>query len=202
MKQFLVQYRRFFNSAALLLVLAAVTSVLAGCGAPTWLTDAQGIVALVGTSITSIGSFIAALSGNAALAAGLAVVTDWINKVETGITDLEELVSQYSAAPTASLLQEIEAALAAVEGNIQRDFSNLGLPTSLLAVIAGVAALALSQLEAWGSLIPAAKATAGQVLTVRVPYTKAEYKALVNKILETPTGDVEIDAALAKAKKL
>lgn len=200
--KFLIKFRRAFTALAAFLVIGAFTMVMAGCGAPTWLTDASGIIALVGTSITAIGSFIAGLSGNAALAAGLAVVTDWIAKVETGINDVEELVSQYDAAPDAGLLAKIEAALADVEGNIQRDFSDTGLPTSILGIVAGIAGLALSQLEAWGSLIPATKATAMMALTVKVPYTKAEYKAAVNAILSTTTGDIEIDAALAKAKKL
>lgn len=197
-----IKYRRAFMSFALLLVIGMFTMVMAGCAAPTWLTDANNIVALVGTSITAIGSFIAGLSGNAALAAGLAVLTEWITKIEQGISDIEALVSQYNSSPTPTLLGDIEAALSDLEANVQQDFSNLGLPTTILSVVAGVAALALSQLEAWGSLIPATKATAMMALTVKVPYTKKEYKEAVNKILSTPTGDAEVDAALAKARKL
>lgn len=202
MKPILIRHRQQFTALALFLIIGIVTMTLSGCGVPTWLTDAQSIVALVGTSITAIASFIAGLSGDAALATGLAIVSTWITKVEEGISDLETLVSQYNDSPNATLLQSIESALADVQTNIQQDFSNTGLPTSVLSVIAGISGLALSQLEAWGTLLPAIKSNAMTTFTVKTPYTKAQYKELVNKILETPTGDAEVDAALAKAKKL
>lgn len=201
-KKLLIAYHRQCTMVALLMFIGIASLFVAGCGAPTWLTDANNIVAIVGTSITAIGSFIAGLTGNAALAAGLAVISDWTSKVETGLSDLEELVSQYTAAPSPTLLSTIESTLADVEGNIKQDFGNLGLPTSILSVVAGIAGLALSQLEAWGSLIPATQAKAMTTFTVKTPYTKSEYKQLVNQILTTPTGDAEIDAALAKVKKL
>lgn len=198
----LIKFHRQFTALAILLLIGMFTIGLAGCGVPTWLTDAQSIIGLAATSLATIGSFIAGLTGNAALAAGLAVISAWIQEVETGLNDVEELITQYNASPNPTLLANIEAALADVETNLQKDFSNLGLPTSILSVIAGIAGLALSQLQAWGSLLPAAQSKAMASFTVRVPYTKAEYKALVNGILTTPTGDAEVDAALAKVKKL
>jgi hypothetical protein len=201
-RTFLVRHTRHFFQLALVLTIGLFTLAMSGCGVPTWLSDAQNIVALVGTSITAIGSFLAGLTGNAALAAGLAVLSTWITKVEQGVSDIETLVTQYNASPTPTLLSDIEAALIDVETNIQQDFSNLGLPTSILSVVTGIAALALSQLEAWGSLLPAIKAGAMATFIVKTPYTKAEYKELINKILSTPTGDAEVDVALAKAKRL
>lgn len=200
--RFLIFARHRFMAVACILVMGVFTLAMAGCGVPTWLTDAQSIVTLVGTSITAIGSFIAALTGDAALAAGLAVVSDWITKIDQVIGDLETLVEQYNAAPNQTLLADIESALTDVEANLVPDFSNTGLPTSVLSIIAGISALALSQIQAWGSLIPAAQANAMTTFTVKTPYTKAQYKRLVNQILSRPTGDAKIDAALARAKKL
>lgn len=200
--KFLIRFHRHFMMIAVFLTIGVFTLAMSGCGVPTWLTDAQSIVALVGTSITAIGSFIAGLTGNAALAAGLAVVSDWITEVDKAIGDLETLVEQYNAAPNATLLADIESALSTVEANLAPDFSNLGLPTGILTVIAGIAGLALSQIQAWGSLIPATQAHAMTTFTVKTPYTKSQYKELINKILTTPTGDAEIDAALAKAKRI
>lgn len=202
MKSFLIRHRSALRVLSLLLVVFTVALLMSGCAAPTWLTDANQIIGMVGSSIAAIGGFIAALTGNAALAAGLAVVSTWLTKIEQGIADVEQLVEQYNAAPDATTLASIEAALLDVETNIQQDFSNLGLPTSVTSVIAGVAALALSQLQAWGTMIPAIKANAMQSFVLKVPYTKAQFKEAVNGILSTPTGDAEVDAALAKAKKL
>lgn len=202
MKKFCVRYHRQLILLAVVLAIFPVAMFMAGCGAPTWLTDANTVIGLVGSSIASIGAFIAGLTGNAALATALAVVAAWVTKIQTGINDLEELVSQYQAAPNPTLLTDIESALADVQTNLAQDFSNLGLPTEVLSVIAGIAGLALTQIEAWGSLLPALSAKAMTTVTLKVPYTKAEYKALVDKILSTPTGDAAVDAALAKVKRL
>ncbi len=199
---FLVRHRRAFSTVSMFLFLCVATLFVAGCGVPAWLQDANNIIGLVGTSITAIGAFIAGLTGNAALAAGLAEVNAWIVKVEQGITDLETLIAQYNSSQDASTLAKIEAALADVETNLAQDFSNLGLPAGVLSTIAGIAGLALSQIQAWGSLLPAAKATPMERFTVITPFDKAQYKAMVNKILATPTGDAEVDAALAKVHKL
>lgn len=200
--KFLITHRRAFWALSIFSGLFALSTVLSACGAPAWLTDAGSIIALVGSSFASIGSFIAGLTGNAALAAALAEVSTWVTKIETGLSDVETLVSQYQENANPTLLADIESALADVETNVQQDFSNLGLPASVLSVIAGIAGLALSQLEAWGSLITTIKTAALQTVTLKVPMSKKEYKTAVNKILSTPTGDPHVDEALAKAKRL
>lgn len=198
----LIAYRRAFMIVAALAGLYAACSMLAACGLPVWLTDASGIIALVGSSFTSVASFIAGLTGNAALAAALATVSTWITKIQTALGDIETLVEQYQEAENPTVLADIEAALADLETNLQTDFSNLGLPSGVLSVIAGIAGLALSQLQAWAALISGMKATAAQKVEFNVPLTKKEFKAAVNKILSTPTGDPQVDAALAKAQRV
>lgn len=198
--RFLIKHRHHFLSLAILLAIGTVAMLVSGCAVPTWLTDANQIIGMVGTSITAIGSFVAALTGNAALAAGLALVQAWIVKVEQGLTDVEALVAQYNTTPDASTLSKLEAALADVSQNLAIDFANTGLPSTILNTIAGIAALALSQLQAWGSLLPAAKATPGAKFTVIVPFDKKHYHAAVKALLSEPTGDTVIDAALAKVK--
>ena len=200
--KFLIKYRRSFMVLGLFVGLFAITNLLAGCGLPAWLTDASSIIALVGSSFTSIASFVAGLTGNVALAAALATVSAWITKIQTALADVEALVEQYQEAQNPTVLADIEAALADLETNVQQDFSNLGLPAGVLSVIAGIASLALSQLEAWGSLIGAIKAPATAKVTLVVPMSKKEFKAAVNKILSTPTGDPQVDIALAKAKRV
>lgn len=200
--RFLIAHRRRFLALSFLLFIAAMALPMIACGVPTWLTDANSVITLVGASFTSIASFVAGLTGNVALSAALAVVSTWITKIETGLSDVEALVQQYNQDQNPTVLTDIEAALADVETNVQQDFSNLGLPSSIMTVISGIAGLALSQLQAWGSLIPALKAKAMEKVSLTVPMTKKEFQAAVNKFLDTPTGDPVIDAALAKAKRV
>ena len=202
MKSFLIRHHRLFMALFVASTALTLAFALSGCAAPTWLSDAGNILAMVGASVTSLGSFIATLTGNVALAAALAEVSTWITKIQTGISDLETLVSQYDESKDPTVLTNIEAGLADVQANLKQDFSNLGLPASVLSVIAEVAGLALTQITAWGSLIPGFKAAAGDTFAVIVPKTKAEYKAAHNAIVTKPTGDTTIDAALAKTKKL
>ena len=199
---FTARHRRGFFVLSAIFALLTVCLMATGCAAPTWLTDAGTIISLVGTSFASIASFIAGLTGNTALAAALAVVSEWIAKVQTGIQDIENLVDQYNEAPNPTLLADIEAACADVQTNIKQDFSNLGLPAVILNVIAGIAGLALEQLEAWSSLFPALAAKPGDKVSFVTPMNKKQFKAAVNAILDTTTGDVEVDAALAKVKRL
>ena len=210
---FLIQHRRFFSRLSFWGFAFTLCMMVTACAAPTWLTDATNILTVVGASFTSIASFIAGLTGNTALAAMLAVVSTWITKVQTSLSDLSALVAQYQATPNATLLANIEAGLEDVTTNVQQDFSNLGLPASILSVITGIAALALNLLTEWSVAISgvktastpdefkAASAKLGD-LVKNLPQQVATFKASVNGILNTPTGDAEIDAALAKAIRL
>lgn len=206
-------YRRELRLLSFILFAFAVTVPMMGCGVPAWLTDASSIIALVGASITSVGSFIAGLTGNAALAAALAVVSTWITKVQTGLADLTALISQYQKSPSASLLGSIESALSDVTSNVQQDFSNLGLPSTVLSVIAGIASLAYNLLAEWSAAISGVKtastsedfkaATAKMAdLASALPQAMENYRNSVNAILTTKTGDPMVDSALAKASTI
>src|ERR1700676_511748 len=93
--RFLISKRGPFMLLGSAFAALTVTLALVGCGVPAWLTDASSILALVGSSFASITSFIAGLTGNAALSTALAVVSKWITTVQTGITDLTALITQY-----------------------------------------------------------------------------------------------------------
>lgn len=212
-RNFLIRSRRAFFMVTLASFAFTLCLLMTGCAAPVWLTDASEIITLVGASFTSIASFIAGLTGNAALAALLAIVSTWIGKVQTGLGDITALITQYTAAPSATLLAEIEAALADVTANVKQDFSNLGLPASILSVIAGIAALALNLLTEWSAAITGVTtaststelhAAVEKINTLgnALPQAMADFKAGVNAVLSTPTGDAEIDAALAKATRV
>lgn len=213
MRSFLIHHRKQLFAFSSIVAMFGVTMLVAGCAAPTWLGDASQVIGLVGAAIASIGSFVAGLTGNAALAAALAVVGAWVTKVQTGIADLTELIQQYQSAPNSTLLQKIEAALADLQANVAQDFSNLGLPSEILTIISGIAGLALGLLTQWSALfnnVAAAKTAdeyrvASHALAHAVKnlsQSMAVFKAQVNAVLELKTGDAATDAALAKVPRL
>jgi hypothetical protein len=213
MKPFLMLHRNFFLRFAFLALVFTAALYMTACGVPAWLTDAGSIIALVGSSFTSIAAFVAGLTGNAALAALLTTVSKWITTVQTGISDLQALITQYQASPSTGLLAQIESALTDLKTNVQQDFSNLGLPPAVLTVIAGIAALAANTLAEWDLAIQGIKtaptsaafkeATAKlSAVADALPQSIAAYKVNVNKILTTKTGDPMVDAALAKTQQI
>jgi hypothetical protein len=211
--KFLIAYRRPLMLTAFMLLVAVIILPLAGCGVPAWLSDASSIITLVGASVASIASFVAGLTGNTALAAALAVVSTWITKVQSGIEDLQTLITQYQASPSTGLLATIESALTDVQQNLATDFSNLGLPTSVLSVIGGIAGLASNLLAQWSAAITGIKtATTSEefreatarltTLADALPTAQTDFRNAVNALLSSSTGDPEVDAALAKATRI
>ena len=88
LRNFLSRHRLHFHNLGLFLIAFGIMLCVTGCaGVPAWLTEAQSIIGQVGISIATIGSFIAGLTGNVALAAILAEVSTWITDIENGITE-------------------------------------------------------------------------------------------------------------------
>jgi len=200
---------RVHRSCQLLMLVSTLFlagQLLCACGVPTWLTDAQNILALATSSAGAILGFFGTLSGNPALAAAAALLTGIFTDIEKGITDVETLVSEYNENPSDTLLQNIEAGAQLVITNLKKVLTDAfpEVPAALVTKVQAVAQLLLTQFEAWSSLIPAAKAalTAGSQITISVPYTSKAYKKLFNDTFATPTGDAAIDEALPKVKRL
>jgi hypothetical protein len=210
MKSFLIAHRRHFHYIALACAVLTVSMLCSGCGVAAWLTNAGAIIATMGESFTTLAAFVASLMGNSALASLLTTISKWITTVQTGIADLQTYITQYKASPTTGLLAKIEQAMATLKANVATDFSNLGLPASILNVIAGIAGLAANLLAEWDLAIQGVKTapTAAEAHTAfahlstvaeNLPTSLATYKASVIKLLTTPTGDAQIDSALAAA---
>lgn len=207
---FCAQHHSALRLLSVVSALFTMCYVLTGCGLPTWLTDASSIIPVLISSITSIGSFVASLTGNTALAAELAVVTRILDDVEAGLADIETLIAEYKANPSETLLQKIDDVAKLVTNNIQKILTDSGLPSIIASKVQSLARLVLTQLESWLSLLPvlkpavgvAAHALAGQSVTFTVPLDHATFKAQFNAIYDAPTGDVEIDEALAKARRI
>jgi uncharacterized protein YceK len=200
---FCVTYRRRLWAVGSAMAVMAVCLFMAGCASPTWLTDAANIIPLLVSGAGSVLSFIAALTGNAVAADILAEISTWGTKVESGLKNIETLVGEYNAAPGATLLSDIEQAANLVVGDINSLGTIIGIPAALLSKLQEFANLILTQLENWISLIPALKALpAGSKLTISIPMDKKTFKDQFNAIIANPTGNPDVDAALASATKL
>lgn len=204
------------NHSRALLMLAVVSAtftlccLITGCNAPAWITDAESLLPIIGSSITSVLSFIAAFTGNAALAGVLGKISTIIADVGNGLTDLDKMVQEYKANPSDTLYQKITAAASDIRENLKQILSDTGLPASLAAKVQAWAQIALTQLEGWMGVLPAlhqaAKSNTLHAMAALKPaddriLPPAELKAAFNRIWE-PTGDPNLDKALATVPRL
>jgi len=183
---------------------ASLLLACAGCaGAAAWLSDATQIVPLAASMIASILTLVAALQGKSVSASDLTAVSTFATDIENGLDDLETMIDQYKATPTANLEQEILNAANVVVSNIQNFLTNTQLANAALAQkVTAIATLVQTELKAWIEVIPALSATAGEKVTFTVPYSAKALRQAFDAILAQPTGDPDVDAAATKVKKL
>ena len=202
---FLAHWRHIFLLVGALGLLGSGCLLLTGCMVPTWLTDATTMMPVLVSAAGSVLSFVLGLTGNVVAAGVVTAITDWANKISAGLANVESLVEQYNTTPGESLLAEIESAAQLVVSDISTFDSILGVPAAVSTPIQKMAQLILTQLEAWSSLLPALKAAPaapGTNMTIIVPFSKTGFKAAFNDVLDEATGNNDVDAALAGAKRL
>lgn len=207
---FLAHYRRLFMSIALVSGSLAVCMFLTGCGQLDWLNDVINIVPVLVAGATSLGSLIAALTGNAIAAEVLVEVSAWQVKVEAGLKNLESLIAAYKATPGETTLEQVEAVAQLLVSDLSSFSTIVGVPPALGAKIQAVAQLLLSAAESVLSAIPVVKvaATAAKstspvsVPAFTLPVSSGVFKQQFNALLKAPTGDPDTDTAAAAAKTI
>ena len=213
MKSFLKRnYRALFIFSML-----CFTCLIVGCGLPTWLADANSILPVAVQSILGILSLVAALSGKTLSASEVTTITNFGTSVQNAIKDIEAMVEDYQQQSSTTLLGEIEAAVTALQSQLTQFLTDVHVTDpSTQAKISAIVNLVLTQIEAWASIIPALKATATATVTpagvavtrvpeivpLKVPLTKQAFKQAYNAVLNTPTGNADVDAACAGSKRL
>ena len=210
MKQFCITHRRALMALSLVSGAFAVCMVVTGCAAPAWLTDAESLIPILGASITSVLSFIAAMTGNAGLSSVLNAISTVITDVGNGLTELQSLITQYKSNPSETTLQKIEDVANLISTNLNQILTATGLPAAVASKIQSWAQLVLTQLEAWLAVLPSLKVAAAAkservLMSIPAPandkiMSAAALKGAINEIWTTPTGDPTVDAALVKVK--
>ena len=184
-QKFTARWHRAFTCLGLFLGVLTICQLTAGCDLPAWIQTANSIIPVLVTSAGSVLSLLAGLTGNAALASVVILLTGWGAKLQAGMQNIESLVSEYQSNPSDTLLENIEAAAQAVISDIPSFAQVEGIPASLSGVIQSFAQLILTQLEACTSLLPALKKSlaAGEKITLTVPMSNKAFKAQWNSVL-------------------
>lgn len=147
-----------------LIVLLTVTIILAGCGFPDFTSAAEADVPVVIQMITNITNVVApgvSAPIQAAGALALAALVILCGNVVSGASKClpDSLIGQYMSAPTATVLQKIDAALVAVNVHVN-DLIALakGLPQSVGAAIVAAVGIALQVVTSLMALVPVGSA--------------------------------------------
>lgn len=198
---FLARYQRLLVLIGIASGSLAFCLLATGCVAPIWLVDAEGVAAVLVASATSIGSFVAGLTGNTIAADVLAAISTWASKVEAGLKNVQSLIQNYKVSPNESLLQEIDQATQTIVADIPALASIGNVPAAVSAKLEAWGQLVLSQLQSITSVLPlaAARPAPGSVVAVTIPLPTASIKAAHNSLLTAATGDADVDTAAAAA---
>jgi hypothetical protein len=106
--------REFTKGAAVGAVGASVVS-LEGCGASTWI---DMVLADLPTILSIITSILGIVMGGGVPAALVSEIQNIANQVTTALQTAKTLIAQYQAAPNATLLAKIDAALVDAQSNL------------------------------------------------------------------------------------
>jgi hypothetical protein len=211
--------RKFWRAVQFASLLGLAVLNLAACGLATWLSDANTILPVLLDSVLGVLTLVSTLRGGALSPAEADAITNFGASIQNALQQIQTMVDDYEQSASATLLGEITAAVNAVK----TDLANF-LPTihvtdpATQAEIEDIFTLVSEQITAWATVIPALTGTATATvppmpttehLTVIhdkfelvTPLSKKAYKAAYNAILARTTGNAEVDAALAKLKRL
>lgn len=175
------------TAGAATLALGGFSLEMEGCST-SWITTALNDLPVIVNIATTVAMIVAdALGGSVISPAVAAIIQTAAQAVSTGLVVVQQLIAQYQANPSASIIQKIDAALTDVQANLQSILSAAHIDNpALQATIAGIIGLALTVVGAIISILPAPAPVAGGAKVARVPMkplSPSQIKERANSIL-------------------
>lgn len=197
-----LRFTRQYRTQLFLFSLVMFGLVLVACNLPAWIATANSILPIATEMALGIISLLSAFTGGTD-AGAIATLNTVMTAIGKALTDVQNMVDEYNANPSTTLLGSIQAAIQAVIDSVKQLMTDTGITnTSLQSKVVDVLQLLLNEITAWSTMLPLLTAPAGTKFELIVPLDKNGLKQAYNAILSTPTGDVSVDAQLAKVKRL
>jgi hypothetical protein len=204
-----------FTRAVLALVLCS-TLIWTGCSTA-WVGQAEEIVAALIPAAGNIVTLVAALQGKSVSAADMQTIQDAGTQAGADLQLIASLIAAYQKADAATkpgILNQIESAINAVQGNLQGLLPALHIKDAATqAKITAVIGIVLSEVQSLAAILPMVKAGAetptfaaqnaarmgqpGQNSHPKIPLSAGEFVASFNATLTAKTGNAELDRATA-----
>jgi hypothetical protein len=192
-----------------LALLLSVTMIWSGCST-NWIAEAEQIVEALIPAAANIVALVAALQGKNVSATDLQTIQNAGTQAGADLQLIQSLITAYQQADAATqpgILNQIESAINAVEGNLQGLLPALHIKDAATQTkISAVIGLVLSEVQSLAALVPvvnpnaspAAIATAVKQTKKQPPLSASEFVKSYNRTLTAKTGNAELDRVTAK----
>jgi hypothetical protein len=178
LRPFLRRHRGAVNAAFLVCASLTLMLYVTGCAAGSFLTDLESVIPIALSGITGILSILGAV--DPALAPVLAIVTPFVQKIQTNLQEAKTLADAYKTNANEGTLADIESLVTTATGDLATLLKTDGLPAAEAAQIGAIATAINAELQALLSTLPVlSSTTAGQTLTVVKPSTAAVFSAKI-----------------------
>ena len=197
-------YRR-----AVLAVVLCGTMIWSGCST-SWITEAEQIVAVLVPAAANLVTLVAALQGKTVSAGDLATIQNVGSQAGADLQLINALIVAYDKADAAAkpgILNQIQSAIGAVQGNLQGLLMGLHIKDAATQTkITAVVGILLSEVQSLATVLPivkgnpmSAKITALAAKSAastghpRAPLSASEFVRSYNATLTAKTGNLELD---------
>jgi hypothetical protein len=191
---------------AVLAVVLCGTMIWSGCST-SWIAEAEQIVAVLLPAAANLVTLVAALQGKTVSAGDLATIQNAGSQAGADLQLIESLIAAYDKADAAAkpgILNQIQSAIGAVQGNLQGLLMGLHIKNATTQTkISAVVGILLSEVQSLAAVLPivqsnpkipilAAK-SAARMGHPQVPLSASEFVQSYNATLTAKTGNVELD---------
>jgi hypothetical protein len=176
--------------------------VLTACSTA-WIGEAEEIVGALLPAAGNVMALVAALEGKTVSASDLQAIQNAGTQAEADLQLIQALITAYQKADAAAqpgILNQIQSAIAAAQGNLEGLLAALHIKDAATqAKITAVVGLVLSEIESLAAVVPlvtrSAQAPAIRVHRVKAPLSAREFVASYNATMTAKTGNAEVDRA-------
>jgi len=205
-----------------LVVVLSLTMIFSGCSTA-WIGEAEQIVAALIPAAANLITLVTALQGKTVSAADLQTVQNAGTQAGADLQLIQSLIAAYQKADAAAqpgILNQIQSAIAAAQGNLQGLLPALHIKdTATQTKIAAVVGILLSEVQSLAAVVPLVQGSAvrgqgsvasGQVAvagaqalglkstgSVRAPLSAREFVKSYNATLTAKTGNAGLDRVTA-----
>jgi len=202
-----MNWRSGLGRIALALVLS-FTMIWSGCST-SWVTQAEEIVSALIPAAANIVALVAALEGKGVSAADLQLIQNAGSQAGADLQLIQSLIAAYEKADAATqpgILNRIQSAVQAVQGNLQGLLPALHIKDAATQTkITAVIGILLSEVQSLAAIVPLVNPNASpkavemakQQVKKQPPLSASEFVKSYNATLTAKTGNVGLDRAAA-----